>query len=485
MSRLPARSAGVLEQTVGDEVVVIAPADGMAYSLSGLHARVWAATADDRRSSAPQDADGGLADAVTDLTSLGLLVAPSGVSRRTALRTGGFIAAGGVLALALPAVDAAASGAIPPAALTFSCKDYPATVHSPPATRQTLTVGASTTTRTITFSLTSAGGGGGGAAGATGSAEQTNPGNGGNGGFVTGTIILPKGGPDTISVYVGCGSTSEIINPTTSPAAFQDGGAGQGPGGYGGGGSFYASGPGGAPTGLVGSAGGGGGASAIVFSGDTASPSIIAGGGGGGGPAGTAGLLGQTTQPNGGKGAGAGAGTTVAGTAGTGGLAAGGLGTGGGAGGTAAGGAAGAENGDNIYAPDTAGGGPALAGGTGGQGGVAYSSNGTLFGAGGGGGGGYTAGGGGGTNVNTTLGTVINGAGGGGSGRTASTATSNSGAATITVVTSGTVGGAAGSVGVGGAAVAARTSAPMGPGSVGSAGQVSFSSPGGFTISAS
>jgi len=138
---------------VGDEAVVVDPAEGVAYALG-------AADADQLSRCAPS-------------------------SRRAFLRAGGAAALGTAAVVALPSVAAASSGALAPGTLVLS-------QYTAGSTKLTLNAG--------TYAVTLVGGGGGGGLGNT----YGFPGAGGAGDTVTASITVPSGGA-RLDVVVGGG----------------------------------------------------------------------------------------------------------------------------------------------------------------------------------------------------------------------------------------------------------------------------------------
>ncbi|MCW2525834.1 MAG: hypothetical protein JWM76_694, partial [Pseudonocardiales bacterium] len=329
--RLPTRAAGLLEQRVGNDYVVVEPTTRIAYSLSGLPAEVWEATNGMSGSRYQGRASSGeLNDIIANLTECGLL-APNGVPRRVVLRVGGVASMAGLVALALPSPADAASDS-PGGALTLECGS------------NTITVGSSAQTRQVFFSITGGGGNGGG----WNRSSATSGGAGGNAGVVSGSLTFPPGPVTTFILFPGCSGA----NGTNVGPAYGNPGLGI------------------ADT--NGRSGSGGGAGGIEIAGV---PFVVVGGGGGGGGAVTP----PSVQPRGGDGSGAGpgsAGTTSSATS---------LATGAGGGGTAeAGGTAGTPTASNAAGTGPA---PGPTGGIGGR----PTQSGTSA-AGGGGGGGYYGG---------------------------------------------------------------------------------------------
>src|SRR4051794_15283440 len=104
---LPRKATGLITRDLGDEIVVVDTATGTAHSLSGLTAQVWRTLDAGRLPSAPEAE---LATALAELGLLGLVEAPSGLSRRALLARGGAVAVGAsVITIGLPTVAMAAS----------------------------------------------------------------------------------------------------------------------------------------------------------------------------------------------------------------------------------------------------------------------------------------------------------------------------------------------------------------------------------------
>lgn len=378
---LPARTADIREQRVGDDVVVLHPGTGRAIALSGFIADVWHASASGVWTGPVDD---NLHAALGRLTDAGLLVPATGLTRRRLLQgVGAATVIGGLASVALPAADAAASTH----AIDFGTGA--ALLANQPAGSHTLTVPASATDTIINFTLVGAGGGGAGAAG-------------GAGGVVSGMFTVPaSGSPTTFTVITASGGL-----------AGNNGGTG-GSGWVSGTGFAKDAGDGGAGHGSTpANAGGGGGSSAFYVTGGAADPLAVAGGGGGGGgnAGGTGGAGNGGTNTGSGADSGGNGGATI-GTAATGGTTTAPVSPRGIASAVESGGARGTGAGGSLGTNRVGG-----VGGTGGDGDAQGSSSG------GGGGGGGAAGGGGGMGGQKNTTSQSQG-GGGGSGYDNGTAT--------------------------------------------------------------
>ena len=105
---LPSRARGLLVEEVGDEVVVVNPETKEAHALSGLVARVWAASAVGVWTGKAESSE--VDEAVDQLVASGLLVPAQPFSRRVMLqRTGTVATLGGLVTIGLPATADAAS----------------------------------------------------------------------------------------------------------------------------------------------------------------------------------------------------------------------------------------------------------------------------------------------------------------------------------------------------------------------------------------
>ncbi|WP_338182170.1 hypothetical protein [Jatrophihabitans sp.] len=238
-----------MSRTLGEEFVVLDERSGQAHALSGLAARVWAATDPESAVAWPEDA--AVDDAVEQLLELGLLelVAARGISRRRLLRDGGAIAAVvGIASIALPTAAAAASARVNQ------------TYTSPGTFSYTVPAGVTY----LNFVVDGAGGG-------------DDVGKGGAGTSITGRIPVTAG--QVITINVGAGGVGGGI------LGLLVGGSG--------GAGYAAGGAGGASVGIGIPGSGGGGASSIALAGTT---EVVAGGGGGGGGGGGTGGNASTTN---------------------------------------------------------------------------------------------------------------------------------------------------------------------------------------------
>ena len=105
--KLPARAHGLVSRDMGDECVVVDEATQQAHALSGLAAAIWRAT---DGGPYPEVDQGEIDGAVDRMVEIGLLQAPSSLSRRQVLaRTGKVAALTAITTIALPEVAAHAS----------------------------------------------------------------------------------------------------------------------------------------------------------------------------------------------------------------------------------------------------------------------------------------------------------------------------------------------------------------------------------------
>jgi hypothetical protein len=295
--RFPVRTPGIISRALDDEFVVIHPVTHEAHSLSGLVARVWAAT---DGAPMPDASDVDIEDALGVLYALDL-VQPTGLSRRSLLRRGSIVAVGaGVATIALPEALAAASP-------TFS-------YHSPGAGRFVVNVPAGI--KVIKYVIIGAGGGGGRTLGPP-IGPTAAGGAGGNGGALTGSFTVaanPSGfqlivcagaagqaaGVSTSSPIAAKGGTNAAANVTSARLFTGSGGNGIACESGGGGGASYIAGV----SGLVVVAPGGGGGGDSFYLGSTPPERMSGGAGGNGGANGADGVMGPNasnkTPPRGG-----------------------------------------------------------------------------------------------------------------------------------------------------------------------------------------
>jgi hypothetical protein len=103
---LPTIAANVTSRDLGDEFVVLNTTTQEAHALQGQVAVVWRSVCEDTNPRLPEEQ---VKDAVQALLDLGLLIPPAGMSRRSMFKTGGAIAAVGIITIGLPEVAAASS----------------------------------------------------------------------------------------------------------------------------------------------------------------------------------------------------------------------------------------------------------------------------------------------------------------------------------------------------------------------------------------
>jgi hypothetical protein len=106
--KLPESADGVVSRDLGGEYVVLNTATEEAHALQGPAAVVWRSVCD---GTSPELPDEQVEEAVQALETLGLLLPPAGMTRRSMLKTGGVIAATGIgiVTIGLPEVAAASS----------------------------------------------------------------------------------------------------------------------------------------------------------------------------------------------------------------------------------------------------------------------------------------------------------------------------------------------------------------------------------------
>lgn len=155
MTRRLKRNPRLMSEAIGEEFVVLDPDTYEAHGLSGPVAAVWRAAGDGIWPELPDDQ---LDQIVAELTDRGLLLTPSGVSRRTLIRAGAV--GGATVALAgLTTVPIASAAGAASTLVMFTT-----------AAGGTLNIPANTT---VNFTLI--GGGGGGYSEVLGSASEGTP----------------------------------------------------------------------------------------------------------------------------------------------------------------------------------------------------------------------------------------------------------------------------------------------------------------------
>src|SRR4051794_608311 len=107
---LPPRAEDFVCRDLGDEIIIVDENSQKAHCLSGLSAHVWRAAGGGAWPKASRDEIAAVTD---ELTRLGLMVEPVGMTRRSLLaRSGVVVAATGIVSVGLPEAAAHASATV-------------------------------------------------------------------------------------------------------------------------------------------------------------------------------------------------------------------------------------------------------------------------------------------------------------------------------------------------------------------------------------